>query len=73
MVKNTNTRILITVSKAQDEWLKKTSKKLHISISKLVKYLISRNIDAICNRLTDQDIDYLVKIAHYDWLNIKNE
>lgn len=74
MVKNDNTRVIITLSKKQAKWLKDGAKKLHISVSKFVKWLIDKNIARIINDyLSEEDYKTLVKVAKMPWVDRKPE
>lgn len=68
MVKETNERVMITLSKAQATWLRKNAKKLHMSLSQFVKFLIDKNIAKFANQLTTEELDYLIKIAKTPWI-----
>lgn len=69
MVKNTNKRIMITFSKSQAHWLENTSKKLKMTISKFVKFLIDKNISHLISKLPKEELDQLIKIAKTPWLD----
>lgn len=69
MVKDTNTRRMITLSKAQDKWLSETAKKLKMSYSKFIKFLIDKNISHLISKLPREELDVLIKIAKTPWLD----
>lgn len=69
-VKDTNTRMIITISKKQNEWLEKTAKKLKISKSKLIKWLMDKNIARIATFMTEEDMKKLIIIAKTPWINL---
>lgn len=71
MIKDTNTRRMITLSKAQDKWLSTTAKKLKMSYSKFIKFLIDKNISHLISKLPREELDKLIKIAKTPWLNFK--
>ena len=70
MIKENNTRVIITMTKSQAEWLKKTAKRLNTSVSKLIKWLIDKNIARIKDFMSDEDWKRLQKIVHTPWINI---
>lgn len=47
MIKENNTRITITVSKKQFDWLKKFTKKHNITISKYIVWLLSKKANEL--------------------------
>ena len=72
MIKEYNTRITITLSKKQFEWLKKFTKKHNITISKFIVWLLSKKASELSIMLELQkgkeeaikDFDeYLLEIA----------
>lgn len=69
MVKDTNIRRMITLSKAQDKWLYTTAKKLKMSYSKFIKFLIDKNISHLISKLPKEELDKLIKIAKTPWLD----
>ena len=74
MIKKSNTRVIITLSKKQAEWLKKTSKKLNMSVSKLIKWLIDKNITRILNEtIKGQELEELIKIAKTPWIRFNED
>lgn len=75
MVRETNERLTITLTKKQIEWLKRTAKKLKISVSELVSFLINKNVSLmIRNFTTDEELDRLYKIAKTPlWINLDDE
>lgn len=73
MVKETNTRIIITVSKDQAAWLKKTAKKMKMSISRLCKWLMDKNIAKLASFLTKKEWEELKRIAKTPWIRFNEE
>lgn len=65
MIKETNERITITLSKNQVNWLKKLAKSKGITISKLVSYILMSDIEKLYTILEreNQDFDELIRIA----------
>lgn len=51
MIKDTNIRIQITLSKAQANWLKNLCKKAGISTSKYISWILSKKADELLNLL----------------------
>lgn len=73
MVKKDNTRVIITLSKKQAEWLKKTAKKTNMSVSKLIKWLMDKNIARLASWLTEEEFKTLRKIAKTPWIKLDEE
>lgn len=69
MIKNTNIRRIITLSKKQDKWLSTTAKKLNMSYSKFIKFLIDKNISHLIAKLPKKELDQIIKIAKTPWLD----
>ena len=69
MIKDTNTRVMITLSKSQANWLKTNSKKLKMSISNFVKFLIDKNIGHLLFKLPKQHQKLIFEIAKIPWLD----
>lgn len=73
MIKPTNKRIMITITKKQDDWLNNLAKQLHITKSNAVKWLVSKNVEVLIeyiwrkeNNLTNEEIQ---EIIHTKWLD----
>lgn len=69
MIKNTNIRRMITLSKKQDKWLSTNAKKLNMSYSNFIKFLIDKNISHLISKLPKKELDEIIKIAKTPWLN----
>lgn len=69
MINENNKTIKITLSKKQISWLEKTAKKLKITKSSLIKFLIDKNIGRLISVMTNEELAWLKKIARTDWLN----
>lgn len=72
-VKKGNTRIIITVSEKQADWLRKTASKTNMSVSKLIKWLMDKNIARLASWMTDEEFKTLRKIAKTPWIKLDNE
>lgn len=68
-VKTTNIRRMITLSKKQDKWLSTTAKKLNMTYSKFIKFLIDKNISNLISKLPKKELDEIIKIAKTPWLD----
>lgn len=68
MIKKDNQRLQITFSKKQVQWLEKASKKTKMSISKLIRWLISNNISKLVSYIPEKDMKELIKIAKTPWI-----
>lgn len=73
MISKDSERLQLTFSKKQAKWLKDQAKRLNMTTSKFVKWLIDKNIGHLVNRLPQEDLDYLIKIAKVDWLDFKDD
>lgn len=67
-VKEGNIRISITFTEKQWEWLKTTAKKLKMTPSKLIRFLISKNLGSILNYIDEKERQYLYEIAKTPWI-----
>lgn len=68
MISKDNVNIKITISKRQLKWLNEASKRIHLTKSKLIKWMLAKNIANLLNKFSDEDINYLTKIAKTPWL-----
>ena len=73
MIKKENKRLTITLSKKQVDWLEGSAKKLNMTTSRFVKFLIDKNISHLISRLPSQDLEYLIKIAKTKWLDFDDD
>lgn len=73
MIKKSNTRVIITLSKKQLEWIDETRKQLEMTRSKLIKWLMNKNLSHIISALPSQQIEYIYKIAKTNWVNLEDE
>lgn len=72
-VKKGNTRIQVTMSKAQAEWIRTNAKRLDMSPSRFIKFLIDKNIGKFMSVLPQDKLDELVRIAKTPWLDFDND
>lgn len=73
MIKKTNKRLTITLSEKQVNWLNESAKKLCMTTSRFVKFLIDKNISHLISKLPNQDLEYLIKIAKTKWLDFDDD
>lgn len=78
MVGKDKHRINITFTKAQVEWLTQLSKKTGASISKLVRFLINKDLTklvdlVVLKKVPNEDLLELVRIAKTPWLDDDDE
>ena len=73
MIGKDSERLQITLSKRQANWLKTQSKKLNMTTSKFVKWLIDKNLGHLINRLPNEDLEYLIKIAKTKWIDFDDD
>lgn len=74
MVGKDKHRLNITFTKNQVQWLEKLSKKTGASISKLVRFLINKDLTklvdlVILKRTPTEDLMELIKIAKTPWID----
>ena len=69
MIKDTNERLTITLSKAQVKWLKTNAKKLKMNTSNFVKFLIDKNIGHLLFKLPKEHQKLIFEIAKIPWLD----
>lgn len=72
-VKDTNQRIMITLSKKQITWIEKLAKQTRLTKSNLIKWLISKNVEVLIeyiyrkeNNLTNEEIYRIIKTSWLD-------
>lgn len=65
------TRIIFTLSKRQANWLKERAEEIGITKSKLIRWLIEKNIENIQQWSTPEEMEALIRIARTKW--IKND
>lgn len=77
MINQNNERIMITLSKKQIEFLDKIAKNLGISKSKVVSFLIDKNIMHFVRACNEEEREFIkelteqekIRIAKLNWLN----
>lgn len=69
------TRIILTISKKQDDFLSNSAKKLGISKSKFIRQLLRTNIGSIFNRaqMSEEELKTIIEIAKTPWLDDTDE
>ena len=72
-VKKTNERLYVTFSKAQAKWIRENAKKLGMTTSRFIKFLIDKNIAKFMSMLPSDKLDELIRIAKTPWLDFDNE
>lgn len=73
MVKDSNERITITLTKKQINWVREQAKRLDMRPSQFIKWLMDKNIANLINRLPNEDLEYLIKIAKTKWVGFNDE
>lgn len=68
-VKDTNERIIITLTKKQVAFIRNNAKRLNITPSRFVKWLIDKNISHLINRMSDEELNEIIRIARIKWLD----
>lgn len=73
MIKTENERLTITLSKKQIQWINEQAKKLHLTASKFISWMLSRKAQEIheYEKLMNQQIDWieLNQILHTNWID----
>lgn len=73
MVKQSNERITITLTKKQVDWIREQAKAMDTTPSKFIKWLMDKNIAHLINRLPEEDIQELCRLAKVKWLNLDED
>jgi len=68
MINPNNETIKITLSKKQINWLNEVCEKLQITKSKFIKFVLSKNLGNLLSRYSEEDIQWMIKIAKTPWL-----
>ena len=72
-VKKGNTRIQVTMSEKQANWIRDNAKKLGMNPSRFIKFLIDKNIGKFMNMLPPEKLDELIRIAKTPWLDFDDD
>ena len=74
MIKPENERLMITLSKKQVKWLNDSAKKLGMTTSKFIKWLIDKNVASMARKLmTEEQLQELIRILKTPWINFDEE
>lgn len=73
MVKAKNERITITLTKNQISWIREQAKKMDITPSRFIKWLLDKNIAKFINRLPERDLQELIRLAKIRWVDFDDE
>lgn len=73
MVKKGNIRVSVTFSEAQAKWIRDNAKKLGMSTSRFIKFLIDKNMAKFLQMLPSDKLDELIRIAKTPWLDFDTE
>ncbi len=73
MIKSTNERISLTLTKKQVDWIRTQAKRLDMSPSRFIKWMLDRNLSKLINRLPEEDLQRLIKLAKVKWLDFDDE
>lgn len=74
MIRPENDRISITLSRKQIRWIEEQSKRLNMTKSKFIKWLLDKNIAKIMSAILKQENnDNLLKIAKVKWIKFDDE
>lgn len=69
MVKDSNERIILTLTKKQVSFIRENAKRLNITPSRFVKWLLDKNISHILNRLPEKELEEIIRIAKVRWVD----
>ena len=61
------------MTKKQAEWLKQSAKDMDISVSKLIKWLMDKNIARIQEFMSEEDWKRLQKIVKTPWIKLEDD
>ena len=73
MIKDTNERMFVTFSKQQAKWIRTNAKKLGMTTSKFIKFLIDKNIGKFVSVLPQKQLDELIRIIKTPWLDFDED
>lgn len=73
MIKESNERISITLTKKQINWIRTQANRLDMRPSTFIKWLIDKNIAKLIARLPEDDLEKLIKLAKVKWLDFPND
>lgn len=68
MIKKGKTRIIFTLPQSQANWLEMTAKEIGISKSRLIRWLIDKNVRNIQQWTTPEEQEALIKIVRTKWI-----
>ena len=72
-VKESNERMMITLSKQQAKWIRTNAKKLGMTTSRFIKFLMDKNIAKFMSYLPSEKLDELIRIAHTPWIDLDDD
>lgn len=72
-VKKGNVRLSVTFSEQQAKWIQKNAKKLGMTTSRFIKFLMDKNIGKFVSVLPQEQIDRLIEIIRTPWLDFDED
>ena len=72
-VKKGNVRLSVTFSEQQAKWVQNNAKKLGMTTSRFIKFLMDKNIAKFMNMLPSEKLDELIRIAKTPWLDFDSD
>lgn len=72
-VAKNKTRIIFTCTKNQAKWLQEVAEETGITVSKLIRWLIEKNIQNIQQWATPQELETLTRILRTKWIKEPDE
>lgn len=73
MVKKGNIRVSVTFSETQAKWIRDNAKKLGMSTSRFIKFLIDKNMGKFLQMLPSDKLDEIIRIAKTPWLDFDTD
>lgn len=73
MIKDSNERITLTLTRKQVAWLKKQAEELEMTPSRLVKWLMANSLAKLCRQVREDDWQRLCKIARTPWVDFDDD
>lgn len=69
MVKEGNERIIITLTKKQVAFIRENAKRLKVTPSRFIKWLLDKNISHLLNRIPEDELNEIIRIAKMKWID----
>lgn len=73
MIKDTNERITITLTRKQITWIRAQAERMGTTPSKFIKWLMDKNLAHLINRLPERDLKEIIRLAKVQWLDLDDD